>query len=104
VMYYIDLYDPFVAEGMNIRIGRYISIPDIEAQLAPDNYTYSHSLLYGFDPYTQFGIVDTIKLNKNWTIQLELSNGNDVAIWDFKHDILTPAVCVNWTSDSGNDS
>jgi len=104
VMFYIDIYDPFVAEGMDIRIGRYISIPDIEAQLAPDNYTYSHSLLYAYDPYTQTGIVDTIALNNNWTIQLELSAGNDVAAWDFKHAILTPAACVSWTSDNGNDN
>src|SRR5208337_4211418 len=52
VMVYLDLYFPHVAEGMNVRIGRYISLPDIEAQLAPNNYTYSHSLLYTFDCYT----------------------------------------------------
>ena len=33
-MYYLDLYIPHVAKGMNIRMGRYISLPDIEAQLA----------------------------------------------------------------------
>ena len=37
VKYYVDLYVPHVAEGMDIRIGRYISLPDIEAQLAPNN-------------------------------------------------------------------
>ena len=30
VMVYADLYFPHVAEGMNVRIGRYISLPDIE--------------------------------------------------------------------------
>ena len=45
-MAYFDLYVPQVAKGMDIRVGRYISLPDIEAQLAPNNYTYSHSLLY----------------------------------------------------------
>jgi hypothetical protein len=50
VMFYFDLYIPHVAKGMNIRMGRYISLPDIEAQLAPNNYTYSHSLLYTIDP------------------------------------------------------
>ena len=104
VMAYGDIYVPFVAEGMNIRIGRYISIPDIEAQLAPNNYTYSHSLLYGVDPYTQTGIVTTTKLTKNWTVQLELSGGNDIATWDSREVKLTPAACVSWTSDSGNDN
>jgi Putative beta-barrel porin-2, OmpL-like. bbp2/Carboxypeptidase regulatory-like domain len=60
VMAYVDLYFPHAADGMNVRIGRYISLPDIEAQLAPNNYTYSHSLLYTFDAYTQTGINATV--------------------------------------------
>ncbi len=57
VMYYLDFYFPKFFQGENLRVGRYISIPDIEAQLAPNNMTYSHSLLYTYDPYTQNGIV-----------------------------------------------
>jgi hypothetical protein len=103
VMAYADLYFPWVAEGMNLRIGRYISIPDIEAQLAPDNLMASHSDTYAVDPYTQTGIVDTIRWTKNWTTQVEISGGNDVAFWDTRNVKPTPAVCVQWTSDSGND-
>lgn len=103
VMAYGDLYIPYVAQGMNVRVGRYISIPDIEAQLAPDNYTFSHSLLYSYDPYTNEGVATTIKFNKNWTGQLELTDGNDVAMWDHHNTKLTPGACVQWTSDSGND-
>jgi hypothetical protein len=104
VMAYFELYVPQVAEGMNIRVGRYISIPDIEAQLAPNNYTYSHSILYSFDPYTQEGVVATVKLSKNWLVQLEASVGNDIAFWDKQDRQFTPAVCVAWTSDSGYDN
>ncbi len=104
VMAYGELYVPNVADGLNIRVGRYISVPDIEAQLAPNNLTYSHSLLYSYDPYTQTGIVGTFKLNKNWTAQLEVSGGNDIAPWDSADRKFTPAVCVQWTSDSGKDS
>jgi hypothetical protein len=102
-MLYGELYFPKVAQGLNVRIGRYISVPDIEAQLAPNNYNYSHSLLYSFDPYTQEGIVGTLKLTKNWTVQAEVSVGNDVAFWNKTERKLTPAVCVQWTSDSGKD-
>jgi len=104
VMYYLDFWFPKIADGENVRIGRYISIPDIEAQLAPNNLTYSHSLLYTYDPYTQNGIVSTTKLNKNWQIQAELSAGNDVAPWVKSERHLTPAACVIWTSDSGRDN
>ena len=103
VLYYLDFWFPQIAEGENIRIGRYISIPDIEAQLAPNNLTYSHSLLYTYDPYTQNGIVSTTKLSKNWQIQTEISAGQDVAPWVKSERHLTPAACAIWTSDSGKD-
>jgi hypothetical protein len=104
VMYYMDFWFPHFFDGENVRLGRYISIPDIEAQLAPNNLTYSHSLLYTVDPYTQTGIVSTTKLNKNWQIQTELSSGNDIAPWVKSERHLTPAACVIWTSDSGKDN
>ena len=69
VMFYYDAYFPKVAQGLVVRVGRYISLPDIEAQLAPNNYTYSHSILYTYDCYTQTGINATVKLSDHWTIQ-----------------------------------
>ncbi len=45
VLEYFDLYFP-VKDGLNIRIGRFLSVPGIEAQLAPNNYNMTHSLLY----------------------------------------------------------
>lgn len=105
VMAYVDLYFPQVAQGMNVRIGRYISLPDIEAQLAPNNYTYSHSLLYTFDAYTQTGINTTTKLSKHWMIQLGLSAGNDVAPWVGEPDAKpTFNGCVSYTWQGGRDN
>lgn len=104
VMFYADFYFPGVAQGMNVRVGRYISIPDIEAQLAPNNYTFTHSLLYSFDPYTHTGVVTTIKFNQNWTAQFEISASNDVSPLSTTYAQPTPGACLNWTSDSGNDN
>jgi hypothetical protein len=104
VMYYFDFYFPHFFQGENIRIGRYISIPDIEAQLAPNNITYSHSLLYSYDPYTQNGIVSTTLLNKNWRVQLEISAGNDISPFSKGLRQITPAACVVYTSNSGRDA
>jgi hypothetical protein len=126
-MAYVEGYFPGVADGMNIRVGRYISVPDIEAQLAPNNYTYTHSLLYTYDPFTQEGAIATIRLNKNWTVQAGVSLGNDVAGWYKRsvpgtyinaagNEVANPnagqeygsqasgTACVQWTSDSGNDA
>jgi hypothetical protein len=102
-MAYFDLYVPQVAQGMDIRVGRYISLPDIEAQLAPNNYTYSHSLTYTFDCYTQDGINVTTKLTNHWLVQVGLSAGCDAAPWtsDAKPTLNT---CVGYTWRNGLDN
>lgn len=103
-MAYFDLYLPQVAEGMDIRVGRYISLPDIEAQLAPNNYTYSHSLLYTFDCYTQTGINTTTRLSNHWLLQIGLSPGCDVAPWVKTDRKLTLNACLGYTWRNGLDN
>lgn len=102
VMFYVDGYFPHVAKGMVLRVGRYISLPDIEAQLAPNNYTYSHSILYTYDCYTQTGANATVKISDRWTVQGGISGSCDVAPWttDAK---LTGNVCVIYSWNNGGD-
>jgi hypothetical protein len=104
VMAYVDLYWGQVAQGLNIRIGRYISIPDIEAQLAPNNYTYSHSLLYTFDCYTQFGLNTTVKINEHWLVQAGISPGCETAPWNSRDAKVTGNFGFQYTWNEGNDA
>ena len=76
-MIYGEVYLPWFLDGLNIRFGRYISMPDIEAQLAPNNYMYSHSMTYGFDNYTNHGVVISQQVNKNVMVQFGVSNGTE---------------------------
>jgi hypothetical protein len=103
VMAYVDLYFPHVAEGLDVRIGRYVSLPDIEAQLAPNNYTYSHSLTYTYDCYTQTGINGTFKLSNHWTVQAGLSAGCEAAPWASDRH-LTGDLCVAYNWNQGRDN
>ncbi|SDN15018.1 outer membrane beta-barrel protein [Afipia sp. GAS231] len=124
-MAYGEVFIPQIAEGLLVRFGRYISIPDIEAQLAPNNYMYSHSMTYTFDNYTNTGIQSTLALDKNWMVQLGVSVGTEAMPWHYGAKIANPfpnplypgttmpkdpgAVPsvtggVRWTSDSGNDN
>jgi len=105
-MMHFDLYVPNVAQGLNITLGRIISEPDIEAQLAPNNLMSSHSLLYTFDPFTQIGVFPSLKLTKNWTIQTGFSFGNDVAPWVHGPYGAHPTVglMVQWISNDQKDS
>ena len=100
VMMYVDLYYPHVAEGLDVRIGRYISLPDIEAQLAPNNYTYSHSLTYTYDCYTQTGINGTVKISNHWAVQAGLSGGCEASPWAPDHH-LTGNACLAYTWNEG---
>jgi hypothetical protein len=86
VMEYVDLYWPGTyfgnyIEGLNIRAGRYISIPDIEAQLAPNNLTYTHSLTYTWDNYTNTGIVASWQITPNIMVQTGVTDGTETPIW-----------------------
>jgi hypothetical protein len=123
-MAYGEVFIPQLAEGLMIRFGRYISIPDIEAQLAPNNYMYTHSMTYTFDNYTNTGIEGTLAATKNWMFQLGVTVGTEAMPWHVGQSITnpfpnplypnstmpkdpgaTPSITggVRWTSDSGND-
>ena len=103
VMWYVDLYFPKLGQGADLRIGRYISLPDIEAQLAPNNYSYSHSILYTYDCYTQVGANLTLKVDDHWTVQGGISPGCDTAPWTADAQ-LTGNVCLIYTWQKGADS
>src|SRR5262249_18279235 len=78
---YLDVYFPGVAQGMIVRVGRWIACPDIETQFAPDNYLGTHSLLFTFDTYTQTGVMATVMLSPQWTVQAAIHAGTDMAPW-----------------------
>jgi hypothetical protein len=93
-MMYGEIYIPYVAQGMMIRVGRYISLPDIEAQLAPNNYMYTHSFTYAYDNYTNQGIQATLYITKQFAVQLGVSAGTEAAIWHVNQFETNPAPTV----------
>lgn len=124
-MAYGEVFIPQIAEGLMIRFGRYISIPDIEAQLAPNNYMYTHSMTYTFDNYTNTGVLGSLAVTKNWVAQLGVSVGTEAMPWHVGASIANPApnplypnstmlkdpgaqpsltAGLRYTTDSGNDS
>ena len=124
-MAYGEVFIPQIAEGLMIRFGRYISIPDIEAQLAPNNYMYTHSMTYTFDNYTNTGVNATLAATKNWILQLGVTVGTEAMPWHVGQSIAnpfpnpafpnatmpvdpgaTPSITggVRYVTDSGNDS
>jgi hypothetical protein len=102
VLEYLDLYFP-VMQGLNIRIGRFLSVPGIEAQLAPNNYNMTHSLLYTIDPFTDTGAIATLKLSKQWLVQAGVSASHDVAPWTVDRRASLIA-CLDYSTASNRDN
>jgi hypothetical protein len=124
-MIYGELYFPQVADGLMLRVGRFISVPDVEAQLAPNNYMYSHSMGYTFDNYTNEGIQGTLSVNKNVMLQLGVNVGTESTLWHVGKKIPNPdpnplfpettmlkdpgakpsaTACARFQTDSGHDA
>jgi hypothetical protein len=102
MIWYAEIYFPSVAQGVTVTAGRYLSLPDIEAQFAPNNYLLTHSILYTVDAYTNVGILTSTKLSDQWTVQVGLHGGDDSAPWDSTSRLSLQA-CVRWVSASNND-
>jgi hypothetical protein len=100
---YVDVYVPWVLQGMIVRVGRWIACPDIETQFAPDNYMGSHSLLFTFDTYTQTGVMLTFKIDDQWMFQAAVHAGTDMAPW-YPGALWTGACGIRWVAQSNNDA
>jgi hypothetical protein len=100
---YVDVYYPWLAQGLIVRVGRWIACPDIETQFAPDNYLGTHSILFTFDTYTQTGVMATVMLNKQWTVQACINAGNDMAPW-YQGAIPCGMFGIRWVSQDNNDA
>jgi hypothetical protein len=96
-MFWGELFLPQVYEGLMLRLGRFISLPDIEAQLAPNNYMYTHSMTYTFDNYTNTGLQSTLALDKNWMVQLGLTVGTEASIFHMHSTLVNPYPNVQGT-------
>lgn len=98
------LYFPHWGQGTVVELGRYISPPDIEAQLAPNNFLYTHSLMFDFDSYTQTGALFFTKLSNYWTLEYAIDFGEDIAPWDGSAHFPTGLLVARWVAHNNRDS
>jgi hypothetical protein len=100
---FVDTYVPWVAQGLILRIGRWVATPDIETQFAPDNYLGTHSILFTYDSYTQTGAMATVMLNQQWMVQAAIHAGTDMAPW-YQGATPTGMFGVRWVASDNKDS
>jgi hypothetical protein len=100
---YGELYIPWVAQGMKLTVGRWIATPDIETQFSPDNYMGTHSIQFTVDVYTETGVMTTVMLSPQWTVQAAIHAGADMAPW-YTGAQPTGMFGVRWVSEDNKDS
>ncbi|MDR3417402.1 MAG: outer membrane beta-barrel protein [Nevskia sp.] len=102
-MMWIEAFIPWFGHaGTDVRLGRYISLPDIEAQLAPNNYMYTHSITYTLDNYTNSGLQFTTGLTDNFFLQYGVSVGTEAPPWHLNEGISNPTQTVTFTDPLSN--
>ena len=95
---YAELFVPHLAEGLLIRVGRYIGVPDIEAPFAAYNYLYTRSIAYPLDNATTTGVLVSLSATKTLMLQAGVVYGTDTAAWNAKQtlpnlaQVVTPAL------------
>ena len=102
IQFYGEAYFPTVAQGMDIKVGRFFALYGVETIDAVSNYLLSHSYTDIYDPYTHTGVVTTTKLSDAWTVQAGLVLGSDIFI--DRADNPTFVGSVKWTASDQRDS
>lgn len=77
VEFYLEAYFPTIAQGFDVKVGRFFSLFGVELIPAPDNPLISHAYAFIYNPFTQTGIVTTTKLSNAVSVQAGLVMGND---------------------------
>ncbi|HWB08002.1 MAG TPA: outer membrane beta-barrel protein [Pirellulales bacterium] len=77
VRFYAEVYLPGIAQGCDFQVGRFYAPWGLEAVDAPSNTFLSHTYTFVYDPFTQTGMLATVRLNDCWSTQSALVIGND---------------------------
>lgn len=102
VQFYGEAYFPTVGRGLDVKFGRFFAQYGVESTDSPGNALASHSYSFIFDPFTHTGLLTTLKLSDEWSVQYGLVTGSDVFIDPAAR--LTYLGGVKWTSPNGRDS
>jgi hypothetical protein len=103
VLQWLEVYFPKISDGAVLQVGRYISPIDIEAQLSNQNYLYSHSLMFGVDPYTYTGINLQVRVSKYWMYCIGAHAGNENSPWSGASS-LNAELLIGWNSANNYDA
>jgi hypothetical protein len=80
IEFYTELYFPTVAQGLDIKVGRFFAQYGVESNEAISNALESHASTFIYNPFTHTGILATLKLTPAWTAVAGVTLGSDVFV------------------------
>lgn len=80
VQFYGEAYFPTIAKGLDVKVGRIFCQYGAETIDAIPNSLASHSYTFIYDPFTHTGVMGTLQMTDEWSIQLGAMAGPDVFI------------------------
>ena len=80
VQFYTEFYLPGVGEGLDLKLGRFFAQFGVESIDTVLNPFVSRSYTFIYNPFTNTGLLSTLKLSGDWSIENGLATGSDVFI------------------------
>jgi Putative beta-barrel porin-2, OmpL-like. bbp2 len=102
IQFYGEAYFPAIANGLDVRVGRFFAIYGVQSIDAVSDALVSHAFGFIYNPFTHTGLLTTTKITNAWTVQAGLVLGSDV----FIDPVDTPTFIGNakWTRSDQRDS
>jgi hypothetical protein len=102
IQFYGEAYFPQVGRGLDVKLGRFFTQFGAETSDTTQNLFLSKSYNWVYDPFTNTGVLFTLKLTDAWTVQSGLVLGSDVFI--DPADRPTYIGSVKWAPPTAPDS
>ncbi|MCZ2343639.1 MAG: porin, partial [Bacteroidales bacterium] len=80
IQFYTDAYFPQIGRGLDVKLGRFFSQIGVESSDATQNALVSRSYTFFYNPFTHTGVLTTLQLTADWSMQNGLVTGSDVFI------------------------
>jgi hypothetical protein len=100
--FYGEVYLPGIAQGMDLKVGRWCMLQGVEMNEATMNLFASHSYTFLADPFTHNGILTTTRLTPQLVAQAAITTGSDI-FFD-SGEAATFVGAVQWFSRSERTS
>ena len=78
VQFYAQAYYPNVAQGLEVKLGRFFGQFGVESIAAVDTPFVSRSYTFIYNPFTHTGVLTTLQLDDSWSVQNGIVTGSDV--------------------------